>query len=55
LSRRTWIADIRQSDCNLYFRRNSQIFGEDPASGAAYVVGAANLAAGSRGSENVLT
>jgi hypothetical protein len=34
------------NDCNQYFRRKSQIFELDPASAAAYVVDAANLAAG---------
>ena len=37
-------------DCNKYFQRKSQIFGLASASGAAYVVNAANLAASSRGS-----
>lgn len=32
-------------DCDLYFQRKSQIFELDPASGAAYVVDAANPAA----------
>jgi hypothetical protein len=32
-------------DFNQYFRRKSQIFELDPGFGAAYVVGAANLAA----------
>jgi predicted deacylase len=41
---------ITDNDCNRYFQRKSQIFGEDSASDAAHVVGAANLAAISRGS-----
>jgi hypothetical protein len=36
------------NDLNRYFQRKSQIFELAPASGAAYVVNAANLAAGRR-------
>jgi hypothetical protein len=39
---------ITGDDCRRYFRRKSQIFELAPASGAPYVVNAANLAAGGR-------
>jgi len=35
-------------DCHRYFQRKTQIFELPPASGAAYVANAANLAAGRR-------
>jgi hypothetical protein len=40
-----WKGDLRRSNGNPDFRRKSQIFELDPASGAAYVVDAANPAA----------